>query len=490
MSQFLLSIDQGTTSCRTVLFNSQFKSVDIEQKEFTQYFPEPGWVEHDAEEIWATQCETMRKIVRRNSLGAHNVTAIGITNQRETWVAWNKATGKPLCRALVWQDRRTTNRCEALRRRGLESRIRAKTGLLLDPYFSGTKAEWLLKHNPAVREAARRGTLAFGTMDSYLAARLTGNRKHVTEPGNASRTLLFNLKTQQWDDDLLRIFGVPKSSLPEVLPSDSEFGLTDLPFLRGVKIHGIAGDQQASLFGQRCFRAGDVKNTYGTGCFLLRNIGGKYVPPSKGILGTVAWNLSGKVTYAHEGAVLIGGAVIQFLRDQWGVVTHAAETETLAAELKGNDGVYFVPAFAGLGTPYWDPNARGAILGLTRGTSKAHLCRAALESIAYQTAEVCHAFGGAPSILRADGGATQNRFLMQFQADILGTEIQVSDNPEVTALGAAMLAALGAGVTTLQKLKAMRLPSHKYRPRMGNKGREELLSQWKKAVTRCRRWAP
>ncbi len=490
MSGFLLALDQGTTSCRAVLFNHRFEPVDMEQREFGQHFPQPGWVEHDAEEIWETQRGVLETLSRRNSLSAGNVVALGITNQRETLAAWDKRSGKVLGPAIVWQDRRTAERCRKLKGRGLESSIRGNTGLLLDPYFSGTKAEWLLKHNGPVNAAAKAGRLAFGTMDSFLVHKLTGGRRHVTETSNASRTMLFNLKTLGWDPSLLRLFGVPRESLPEILPSTADFGEIDLPFLRGVKIHGIAGDQQAALFGQRCFESGDWKNTYGTGCFLLRNIGKKYAPPPKGLLGTVAWTLGGETSYAHEGTVLVGGAAVQFLRDQLGIVAHAGDTEAMATSLKGNDGVYFVPAFAGLGTPHWDPNARGLIIGLTRGTTQAHLARAALESIAYQTLEVVEAFGGrSPRCLRVDGGGSHNRFLMQFQADLLGVEVEVSDNAEVTALGAAMLAALGAGATTMADLRRVEFPVHRFRPRMKPAERDALVGKWKRAVARAKGWA-
>ncbi len=462
----------------------------MEQQEFTQYFPQSGWVEHDADEIWKSQCETLQTLVIRHSLSAKNVKAVGITNQRETLVAWDKVTGQVLHRAMVWQDRRTTERCQSLKKKGLEAGIRQKTGLLLDPYFSATKAEWLLHHSGKVKASAKAGRLALGTIDSFLAFRLTAGKRHVTEPSNASRTLLFNLHTLDWDASLLRLFNIPRHALPEILASDADFGTIDLPFLRGVKIHGMIGDQQAALFGNRCFGVGDIKSTYGTGCFLLKNMGAKPKLPPRGLLGTVAWSLGGKPTYAHEGSVLIGGAVVQFLRDGLGLLSKASDSEGMAESVQGNDGVYFVPAFAGLGTPYWDPNARGLLIGLTRGTSKAHIVRAALESIAFQTEAVFQVFGAnRRNRFRVDGGGSHNRFLMQFQSDILGARVEVSDNPEATALGAAMLAALGAEETTMGQLKKMTFPTHAFRPMMKAKEREKLIGFWKKAVARSRGWA-
>ncbi len=490
MSDFILALDQGTTSCRAVLFNRRLERVDMEQREFTQHFPHPGWVEHDLDEIWEVQSGVLETLIRRQSLRPAQVIALGITNQRETWAAWDKSTGRPLGRAIVWQDRRTADRCAQLRARGLEADVRRRTGLLLDPYFSGTKAEWLLRHNDAVRAAGKAGRLAFGTLDSFLVYRLTEGNRHVTEAGNASRTLLFNLRSLDWDAVLLRRFGVPRGALPEVLDSNADFGAVAWPLLRGVKIHGIAGDQQAALFGHRCFRPGNAKNTYGTGCFLLRNVGNRCAAPPRGLLGTVAWRLGGRTTYAHEGAVLVAGAALQFLRDGLGLIAQAGDSEALAQSLAGNDGVYFVPAFAGLGTPHWDASARGAILGLTRGTTRAHLARAALEAIAYQTCELVRAFGvKRAGCLRVDGGGSHNRFLMQFQADILGAEIEVSDNPEVTALGAALLAALGAGALSWAEFRRLHFPSHRFRPRMAARERTALFRGWTRAVARAKGWA-
>ncbi len=490
MEKVIIALDQGTTSSRSVLYDSRLHKIDQAQREFTQYFPQPGWVEHDAGEIWESQWGTLRELMERNGVKAEAVAALGITNQRETVVAWDKFTGKPLAPAIVWQDRRTAAFCRALQRKGAEAGVRRKTGLVLDPYFSGSKMHWLLKHNPDVRKAAAEKRLAFGTIDSWLIWKLTGGNRHVTEVGNASRTLLMDLKTLAWDKSLLKLFGVPAGTLPQILPSDADFGEAVVPGLEGVRIHGVAGDQQASLFGHRCFKAGSLKNTYGTGCFLLRNAGAAYAAPRKGLLGTVAWTLKGKTTYAHEGAVMIGGAVVQFLRDGLKILDRAEDSEAMAAALPDNEGVYFVPAFAGLGTPHWDPNARGLIIGLTRGTTRAHLARAALESIAFQSLDLCHAFGGAIKSLNVDGGASANRLLMQFQADITGTEVRVNDSPEVTALGVAMLAALGCGlVASQQDLLKLDLRLHIFKPAMAAARRKLLVDRWHKAVKRSLAWA-
>jgi glycerol kinase len=449
----------------------------------------------------------LRELLARNRLRAEDIAAIGITNQRETVVAWDKATGKPLARAIVWQDRRTAAFCRTLKKRGLEAAVRRKTGLVLDPYFSGSKMHWLLENDPAVKAAAKAGRLAFGTIDSWLIHKLTGGQRHVTETGNASRTLLMDLKTLAWDKSLLKLFGVPAAALPEILASDANFGACAFPGLEGVAIHGAAGDQQASLFGHRCFAPGSLKNTYGTGCFLLRNAGDKPLPPPKGLLGTVAWTLKGKTTYAHEGAVMAGGAVVQFLRDGLGIIGDAAASESLAASVPDNGDVYFVPAFAGLGTPHWDPDARGLLIGLTRGTTRGHIARAALESIAFQSLDLIRAFDAAGPAARAarakgnpragrlrainvDGGASRNNLLMQFQADISGVEVRVNHSAEVTALGAAMLAALGCGLIASQKeLLGLDLGLAPFRPAMAASERKRLSERWREAVARSRRWA-
>ncbi len=504
--KYVIALDQGTTSSRSILYDERLNKIDQAQREFTQHFPAPGWVEHDAAEIWETQAGTLRELLARNRVKAGDVAAIGITNQRETVVAWDRETGKPLARAIVWQDRRTAAFCQSLRKKGHEAAIRRKTGLVLDPYFSGSKMHWLLKNDPAVKTAASGGRLAFGTIDCWLIYKLTGGRRHATETGNASRTMLMDLKTLAWDPALLRLFGVPASALPEILDSDAAFGECDFPGLEGVAIHAAAGDQQASLFGHRCFAAGSLKNTYGTGCFLLRNAGSEPVPPPKGLLGTVAWTLKGKTTYAHEGAVMVGGAVVQFLRDGLKLIEDAPASETLAASVPDSDDVYFVPAFAGLGTPYWDPDARGLLIGLTRGTTRAHIARAALESIAYQSMDLIQAFGSGPSAakskagrasnrprlkaLNVDGGASRNRLLMQFQADIAGIEVRVNQSAEVTALGAAMLAALGCGLIASQRdLLGLDLRLEAFKPAMPASERKRRSDRWHAAVARSRGWA-
>jgi glycerol kinase len=490
MDKFIIALDQGTTSSRSILYDARLNKIDQAQKEFPQHFPKPGWVEHDAEEIWETQWETLRTLVERNGLKPASIAALGITNQRETVVAWDKHSGKPLARAIVWQDRRTASWCQALKKKGAEAAVRRKTGLVLDPYFSGSKMHWLLKHDGAVKAAAADGRLAFGTIDSWLIYRLTGGKRHVTEVGNASRTLLMDLKSLAWDKALLKLFGVPAAALPEILDSDAAFGECALPGLEGVAIHGAAGDQQASLFGHRCFAAGSLKNTYGTGCFLLRNAGSKPVTPPKGLLGTVAWTLKGKTTYAHEGAVMAGGAVVQFLRDGLRLIDDAAASEALAASAADNGDVYFVPAFAGLGTPHWDPDARGLIVGLTRGTTRAHIARAALESIAFQSLDLMRAFGGGLKALNVDGGASRNKFLMQFQADIAGAEVRVNHSAEVTALGVAMLAGLGCGlIASQQELLKLDLNLDIFKPAMGAAERRRLAARWSEAVARARGWA-
>ncbi|MEO7427266.1 MAG: glycerol kinase GlpK [Fibrobacteria bacterium] len=490
MDKFIIALDQGTTSSRAVLYDAKLGKIDQAQKEFTQYFPRPGWVEHDAEEIWESQWDTLRTLLERNRIRPESIAALGITNQREPVVAWDKGSGKPLARAIVWQDRRTADFCRALKRKGAEAGLRRKTGLVLDPYFSATKMHWLLKNDAAVRRAAAEKRLAFGTIDSWLIWKLTGGNRHVTEVGNASRTMLMDLRTLAWEKGLLKLFGVPVGALPRILASDADFGEAVLPGLEGVRIHGVAGDQQASLFGHRCFAKGSLKNTYGTGCFLLRNAGPEYAAPPKGLLGTVAWTLKGKTTYAHEGAVLIGGAVVQFLRDGLKILDHAGESEALAASLTDNEGVYFVPAFAGLGTPHWDPDARGLIIGLTRGTTRAHLARAALESIAFQSLDLCRAFGGSLKSLNVDGGASANRLLMQFQADITGTEVRVNRSPEVTALGVAMLAGLGCGLIASQRdLLKLDLPLDIFTPAMPAARRKALVERWHRAVARSLAWA-
>ena len=450
--KFILALDQGTTSSRALVFDRHGRVRGAAQQEFTQHFPRPGWVEHDPEDLWATTRRTALAAVAEANLTARDLAALGLTNQRETTLLWDRRTGRPLAPAIVWQDRRTAARCEKLRRRGLEPLFRRRTGLVLDPYFSGTKLAWLLDHLPGARTRAARGELAFGTVDTWLLWKLTGGEVHATDVSNASRTLLLNLRTGQWDDELLRILRIPRAVLPAVRASSEVYGhVTSIPALRGVPISGVAGDQQAALFGQACFRPGMAKNTYGTGCFLLLHTGEKPVVSRHQLLTTIAWRLGpdGPLEYALEGSVFIGGAVVQWLRDGLGLITRSADIEALAARAADNGGVYLVPAFTGLGAPHWDASARGAITGLTRGTTAAHLARAALESIAYQSADLLRAMeadcGGKLRELRVDGGATVNNALMQFQADLLRVPVVRPRTPETTALGVAYLAGLAVG---------------------------------------------
>jgi glycerol kinase len=448
MEKYVLALDQGTTSCRAILFDHNGAMVSMAQREFTQYYPQPGWVEHDAEQIWDIQLEVAREAVK--DVGAGAVAAIGITNQRETTVVWDKVTGKPLHRAIVWQCRRTSEMCEQLKSEKFDEVIRGKTGLVTDPYFSGTKLKWLLDNRPDIREMAESGRALFGTIDTWLIWNLTGGAAHVTDYSNASRTMLFNIHTLEWDDDILRRLNIPRGMLPEVKPSSHVYGRTVL--LDGktpVPVAGAAGDQQAALFGQGCHTAGMAKNTYGTGCFMLMHTGTKPVASENGLLTTIAWGVDGQVEYALEGSVFTAGAVVQWLRDGLGLIRNASETEAIASSVDDTQGVYVVPAFTGLGTPYWKPEARGMITGLTRGTERAHIVRAALESIAYQTMDVLKVMereaGVALHELRVDGGATANNFLMQFQADLLGVTVTRPKIQETTAQGAAFLAGLAVG---------------------------------------------
>src|SRR5438067_137782 len=446
----ILALDQGTTSSRAMVFDHSGSVVALAQKEFRQIFPQPGWVEHDATEIWATQRHTATEALGKAGLTAADIAAIGITNQRETTVVWDRETGEPLHHAIVWQDRRTAARCDQLKARGLAPLIKRKTGLVVDAYFSGTKLEWLLRNVPGARAKAKAGKLAFGTVDSWLVWNLTGGRVHVTDPSNASRTMLFNLRTGDWDDELLDLFGVPRSVLPAVSSSSEVYGETTL-FAggRAVPIAGIAGDQQAALFGQACTQPGMVKNTYGTGCFMLMNTGTKPITSKNNLLTTVAWRIGNRTEYALEGSIFIAGAVVQWLRDGLGIIKSSSEVEALAAQVDDTGGVYLVPAFAGLGAPHWDQYARGALVGLTRGSGRAQIVRAALESIAYQVRDVVDAMAaesGLPlSEIRLDGGAAVNNMLCQFQADLLGSPAVRPRVIETTALGAAYLAGLAIG---------------------------------------------
>ncbi len=448
--KYILALDQGTTSSRAILFDRSGQPLSIAQKEFRQYYPQPGWVEHDAAEIWQTQLETARAVLEKQGISAAEVAAIGITNQRETAVLWDKRSGRPVCPAIVWQCRRTAPYCDSLKEQGLENMFREKTGLPIDAYFSATKIRWVLQNVPEAAKLAESGNLLFGTVDTWLIWNLTGGQVHATDYSNASRTMLFNIHTLEWDAEVLELLGIPESILPEVRPSSGLFGHS-LPALFGaaIPIAGAAGDQQAALFGQACFSPGAAKNTYGTGCFLLMNTGGEPVSSQNGLITTIAWGLDGRITYALEGSVFVAGAAIQWLRDGLGLISSAAETEGLCRSVADNCGVYLVPAFVGLGAPYWDPYARGVLTGLTRGANRAHIVRAAVESMAYQTCDVLRAMeqdAGIPlAELRADGGAAANAFLLQFQADITGVPVLRPSTLETTALGAAYLAGLAVG---------------------------------------------
>jgi len=448
--KFILALDQGTSSSRAILFDRAGAVRSVAQREFTQYFPEPGRVEHDPMEIWSSQAAVMTEAVSKMGIGFQQVEAIGITNQRETTIVWDALTGRPVCNAIVWQDRRTSALCDRLSAEGLTDLIRSKTGLIIDAYFSGTKVKWILDHVPGAREKADAGRLRFGTVDSWLIWQLTGGKVHCTDVSNASRTLLFNIHTLTWDADLLELFGIPASMLPQVRPSSEIFGYTDAALLPCcVPIAGIAGDQQAALFGQMCVTPGSVKNTYGTGCFLLMNTGERPILSQNNLLTTVAWKIGDKVHYALEGSVFVAGSVVQWLRDGLGIIRSSAEVEALAASVPDNGGVYFVPALTGLGAPYWDAYAQGTICGLTRGTGAAHIARAALEGIAFQTMDIVQAMEKDAGVhlaeLKVDGGASRNNLMMQFQSDILGTSVIRPAVTETTALGAAYLAGLATG---------------------------------------------
>ncbi|MDO8928490.1 MAG: glycerol kinase GlpK, partial [Bacteroidota bacterium] len=446
MRDFILAFDQGTTSSRAIVFNRQGHQVATAQKEFTQYYPEPGWVEHDPEEIWSTQAGVAVESITKAGLEMTNIAAVGITNQRETTVVWNRKTGKPVYNAIVWQDRRTADFCDELKNEGLSQQILEKTGLIIDAYFSATKIRWILNNVPGARKQAEAGQLAFGTIDSWLVWNLTRGKLHITDVTNASRTMLFNIHTLRWDDDLLRIFDIPQNMLPEVKSSSEIYGTTAGHLAPGITISGIAGDQQAALFGQMCIEPGMVKNTYGTGCFMVMNIGNKPIVSKSNLLTTIAWKIGDETTYALEGSIFIAGAVVQWLRDGLGIIKKSVDVERLAAKVDDSGGVYFVPAFAGMGAPHWNQHARGLIVGLTRGSTSAHIARAALDSIAYQTYEVLLAMqkdsGIKISELRVDGGATVNNQLMQFQSDLLQTKVIRPAYTETTALGAAYLAGL------------------------------------------------
>ncbi|TVP89018.1 MAG: glycerol kinase [Thioalkalivibrio sp.] len=497
-ARYILSIDAGTTGITALLFGHDGRSHARAYSEFTQHYPRSGWVEHDAEEILMVTLRVIEEALREGGVRAASLEGIGITNQRETVVLWERNTGKPVGRAIVWQDRRTAADCDALRERGLEDRIQQRTGLLIDPYFSATKIRWLLDHQPGLRERARRGEIAFGTIDSWLVYRLSGRGAHVTDYSNASRTLLYNIHELRWDQDLLELLEIPAAMLPEVMPSSWVYAHTDpeiFPGTAGIPIAGMAGDQQAALFGQACFRPGMAKNTYGTGSFVLLHTGTEPVPSRQRLLTTIAWRIGEEpVEYAQEGAIFVTGAAVQWLRDGLEIIGTAAETAELAAEVADNDGVYFVPALTGLGAPHWDPYARGLLIGITRGTGRGHVARAVLESIAYQTRDVLEAMERESGLrleeLRCDGGAALNPMLMQFQADILDSAVVVPETVETTALGAAHLAGLATGFwQDREELAATWRLRNRYTPQIGTEERERLYRRWHRAVALARGWA-
>lgn len=492
--KYLMALDQGTTGSRCIIFDHKGMIISSVSKEFPQHFPQPGWVEHNAEDILDSQLYCAREALKRSGLTADDIAGIGITNQRETTVVWEKASGKPICPAIVWQCRRTASACEQLIAEGHDRMIKKKTGLATDPYFSATKLQWILCHTEGARERAERGELLFGTIDSFLIYRLTNGRVHATDPSNASRTMLFNIHTMQWDEELLRLFDIPAVMLPQVLPSSGIFGYTAPELLgKSLPIAGVAGDQQAALFGQCCFEAGSVKNTYGTGGFLLMNTGKRAVTSENGLLTTVAWQIGNKVTYALEGSVFVCGAAIQWLRDGLGLLSSAAESEAVANTVTDTNGVYFVPALTGLGTPYWDPYARGALVGISRGTTRAHIVRAALEAMAWQTADLLETVrkdaNATITALRVDGGASANGLLLQLQSDFSALPILRPACIETTALGAANLAGLALDVfEDLREINANIAVEHTFIPTMKENERLCRLRKWHRAVERALRW--
>ena len=488
MDKYIMALDLGTTSCRCIIFDKNGRICSAAQKEFTQYFPQPGWVEHDAEEIWATQTGLMYEAMSKIDITINEIAGIGITNQRETTVLWDKETGRPVHKAIVWQCRRTAGYCDELKNLGMAEFFRSKTGLVLDAYFSATKLRWLLDNAAGARERAEKGELLFGTVDSWIIWKLTGGKVHVTDYSNASRTMLFNIHTLKWDEEILRVLKIPQQILPEVKPSSHVYGYTDSKlFGREVPIAGAGGDQQCALFGQTCFERGEVKNTYGTGGFMLMNTGTSPVNSHNGLVTTIAWGVDNKVEYALEGSIFVAGAAVQWLRDELGLIRDAAESEVLAKSVPDANGCYVVPAFVGLGAPYWDQYARGAIVGLTRGVNRNHIVRATLESIAYQVNDVLTAMqedSGMPiTSLRVDGGACDNDFLMQFQADILNTSVVRPYCIETTAMGAAYMAGLAVGYwRSKEEILANHVIAAEFKPQMGQAKRESLLHGWHNAV--------
>ena len=495
MTKYVMALDQGTTSSRAIIFDKSGAIISTAQKEFTQIFPQPGWVEHDPAEIWSSQIGVATEAMAKVGLEGGNIAAIGITNQRETTLVWDRETGKPVHNAIVWQDRRTADYCDQLKAAGNETMVRAKTGLVIDAYFSGTKIKWVLDNVPGARERANDGKLAFGTVDAWLIWNLTHGAVHATDITNASRTMLYNIHTQEWDQELLSLLDIPASMLPDVKESSEVCGETAPGiFAVQIPIAGIAGDQHAALFGQMCTAPGMVKNTYGTGCFMLMNIGSTPIISKNNLLTTVAWKVNGQVQYALEGSIFIAGAIVQWLRDGLGIIRTSAEVEALATSVAQNDGVYLVPAFAGLGAPHWDQHARGTLVGMTRGTNAAHIARAALESIAYQTMDVLHAMEADANIsikeLRVDGGATGNNLLMQFQADILQTKVVRPAITETTALGAAYLAGLATGYwKDLEEIGSQWKIEKSFSPVLEQEQRQQWINGWNRAVNAAKSWA-
>jgi glycerol kinase len=495
MSNYILSLDQGTTSSRAIIFDKKGNIVATAQKEFTQIFPQPGWVEHDANEIWSTQLGVATEAVLKAGLTVNDVAAIGITNQRETTVVWDRDTSLPICNAIVWQDRRTADYCDKLKKEGWAEKIQAKTGLVTDAYFSGTKVKWILDNVEGARDKAQKGELCFGTIDSWLLWKLTNGKVHATDVSNASRTLMYNIHELKWDEELLSLFGIPSNMLPEVRSSSEVYGHTqNILTAKEIPVSGIAGDQQSALFGQMCTQPGMVKNTYGTGCFMLMNTGTKPVASKNNLLTTIAWKVNGEVHYALEGSVFIGGAVVQWLRDGLKIIQNSSDIEALASKVEDNGGVYFVPAFTGLGAPYWNQHARGIIAGITRGSNNGHIARAAVESIAFQSMDLMQSMeadAGLPiKEVRVDGGATVNNQLMQFQSDIINTNVIRPQVTETTALGAAYLAGLAIGFwKDINELQQYWQKDRVFSPAMNDEKRNELQKNWKKAVKAAQAWA-
>ena len=495
MKKYIMALDSGTTSNRCILFNAQGEMCSMAQKEFTQYFPQPGWVEHDAQEIWSTQLEVAKQAMANVGATAADIAAIGITNQRETTIVWDKSTGLPICPAIVWQCRRTSGYCDSLKEKGLTDSFRGKTGLVIDAYFSGTKLRWILENVPGARARAERGELLFGTVETWLIWKLTGGKVHVTDYSNASRTMLFNINTLQWDDEILAQLNIPKCMLPQVKPSSCVYGNAQAQFFGApIPIAGAAGDQQAALFGQTCFSPGEAKNTYGTGCFMLMNTGETPVFSHNGLVTTIAWGLDGKVTYALEGSIFVAGAAIQWLRDELRFIESAADSEYMAMKVKDTNGCYVVPAFTGLGAPHWDQYARGAVVGLTRGVNKYHIIRATLDSLCYQTNDVLRAMnadsGIALAALKVDGGASANNYLMQTQADIIGATVQRPQCVETTAMGAAYLAGLAVGYwQSIDEIRKNWAIDRTFTPAIDDTQRAKRIKGWNKAVKCAFDWA-